>query len=278
MRDDSEAGALERLDRAQVAGPAGHALALRARAGLARARVLVVQHDPTLRAWLESSICGAGWRLHSFASANECLRAPPAAAPSCLILGIDLPDMGGLELQARLAERPGLPIIFVATHADVPTTVRAMKAGAQEFFTEPFDPEALRQAIRHAVDLSRSELARRAELEALQAAYDALSPRERQVMALVVQGLLNKEVGDELGISEITVKAHRGRVMRKMNAGSLAHLVMMAEALQLAASVIHRRGRAQLVHDSLAAARLLVPGTPRDPGTPAPVLPHEYDS
>ncbi|MET0410605.1 MAG: LuxR C-terminal-related transcriptional regulator [Polyangiaceae bacterium] len=255
-----------------MAGSAGHALAHLARAALGIPCVLVVQQDPSLREWLEPLVRNAGWRLQSFASANECLVAPLPAVPSCLLLGVDLPDLGGLELQTRLGDRAGLPVIFVAPDADVPTTVRAMKAGAQDFFTQPFDHEALRQAIRHALDLSRSELAWRAELEALQAAHASLSPRERQVMALVVRGLLNKEVGDQLGISEITVKAHRGRVMRKMNARSFAQLVTMAEALQLAPDMASRTRRATIVGEPLASP--LLP----DSGTAVKVRALQYDS
>jgi FixJ family two-component response regulator len=272
MREPSEASNLDHAGREQVAGSAGHALAHLARAAVAKPCVVVVQHDAALREWLECLVRTAGWRLHSFASANDCLRAALPAVPSCLLLGVELPDLGGLELQTRLGDRAGLPVIFVATHADVPTTVRAMKAGAQEFFTQPFDEDVLCQAIRHALELSRSELEWHAELEVLRAAHCSLSPRERQVMALVVKGLLNKEVGDELGISEITVKAHRGRVMRKMSAGSLAHLVTMAEALELAPdATTRRRGRTSVGRSSIASHLL-------DSGTALKARAREYDS
>lgn len=250
---------LDGAGREQVVGSAGYARTVVTHAVLGKPCVVVVQHEPALREWLESLIREAGWRLQSLASANECLYAPRPAVPSCLLLGLDLPELNGLEPQTRLADRAGLPVIIVATHADVPTTVRAMKAGAQDFFTHPFDQQALVQAIRDALDLSRSELARRAELDALLVAHSTLSPRERQVMALVVRGLLNKEVGGELGISEITVKAHRGRVMRKMNAGSLAHLVTMAEALHVASDAASRRRRAPIVGKPL----LSPPPSPR---------------
>jgi FixJ family two-component response regulator len=168
-----------------------------------------------------------------FAAASEFLAYPRADAPSCLLLAIELPDSSGFDLQARVSERSDLPVIFTAEHADVPTTVRAIKAGAVEFFTRPWDPSVLVRAIEHALERSRAALERQSERCALEAGYASLSRRERQVMALVVSGLLNKQAGSELGISEITVKAHRGQVMRKMKASSFAGLVRMAAELGL---------------------------------------------
>ena len=196
--------------------------------------VFVVDDDISVRESLELLIGSAGWRPETCASAQEFLARPRALVPSCLVLDVSLPGLNGLDLQRRVAaERPDMPIIFITGHGDVPMTVRAMKAGAVEFLTKPFGDEVLLGAIRHAIERSRAALDREAELRALQDCYASLTPRERQVMALVVAGRLNKQVGGELGISEITVKAHRGQVMQKMKANSVADLVKMAERLRL---------------------------------------------
>jgi len=176
-----------------------------------------------------------GWQAETFASAQDFLNHPRAALPSCLILDVSLPGLNGLELQQRVAaERNDMPIIFITGHGDIPMTVRAMKAGAIEFLTKPFSDEALLHAIRQAFQRSRLALSHEAEMRELRNCYALLTPREQQVMALVVSGLLNKQIGGELGISEITVKAHRGQVMQKMKADSLAALVKMATKLRSA--------------------------------------------
>ena len=194
--------------------------------------VFVVDDDASVRASLETLIACAGWQPMTFASAREFLSRPPLQAPCCLVLDVGLPDVNGLDLQKRVAaERSEMPIIFISGYGDVPMTVQAMKAGAAEFLTKPFDDCALLRAIEQAVARSRAALGRAAEARALRDRFASLTSRERQVMALVVSGLLNKQVGAELGISEITVKAHRGRVMRKMNANSLPRLVTMAASL-----------------------------------------------
>jgi FixJ family two-component response regulator len=177
----------------------------------------------------------AGWQPETFASAQEFLSRTRVLAPSCLVLDITLPDLNGLDPQKRVAvDRVDMPIIFITGYGDVPMTVQAMKAGAVEFLMTPFGDDALLSAIRHAIERSRTALDHEAEIRALRDCYASLSRREREVMALVVSGLLNKQVGGELGISEITVKAHRGKVMRKMTAGSLVDLVNMAARLRLA--------------------------------------------
>ena len=177
----------------------------------------------------------AGWHPETFASAQEFLARPRVLAPSCLILDVALPDLNGLDLQKRIAvDRIDMPIIFITGYGDVPMTVQAMKAGAVEFLTKPFGNDVLLSAIRNALERSHTALRREAEIRELRDCYASLSRREREVMALVVTGLLNKQVGGELGISEITVKAHRGKVMRKMKAGSLAELVNMGARLHLA--------------------------------------------
>lgn len=197
--------------------------------------VFVVDDDVSVRESLELLIGCAGWQPETFASAREFLAHPRVLAPSCLILDVSLPDLNGLDLQKRIAgDRVDMPIIFITGHGDIPMTVRAMKAGAVEFLTKPFSDEALLSAIRHAIERSQTELGRESEMQVLRDRYASLSTREREVMALVVSGLLNKQVGAELGISEITVKAHRGRMMGKMKAASLADLVNMAARLGIA--------------------------------------------
>jgi FixJ family two-component response regulator len=199
--------------------------------------VLVVDDDVSVRESLELLIRCAGWEPELFASAQEFLARPRVLAPSCLVLDVALPDLNGLDLQRRIAaDRTDMPIIFITGHGDVPMTVQAMKAGAAEFLTKPFDDEVLLSAIRHAIERSRTALSHEAKIRAIRDGYASLSGRERQVMELVVSGLLNKQVGGELRISEITVKAHRGRVMQKMKAESLADLVNMAAVLRLATS------------------------------------------
>jgi FixJ family two-component response regulator len=197
--------------------------------------VFVVDDDLSVRESLEAMIHCAGWRAETFASAQEFLARPAIAAPSCLILDVSLPDLNGLELQQRVAaDRVAMPIIFITAYGDVPMTVRAMKAGAVEFLTKPFGDDVLMNAIQNAIERSCAALGHVEAMRELRGSYASLSGREREVMALVVSGLLNKQVGGELGISEITVKAHRGNVMRKMKADSLADLVKMAERLEIA--------------------------------------------
>jgi FixJ family two-component response regulator len=193
--------------------------------------VFVVDDDVSVRESLELLIGCAGWQPRIFASAQEFLCCPRVLEPSCLVLDVRLPDPNGLDLQKLVADRIEMPIIFITGYGDVPLTVRAMKAGAVEFLTKPFVDEALLNAIRDALDRSQTALNCEAQIGMLRGRYTALSRREREVMALVVCGRLNKQVGAELGISEITVKAHRGRVMQKMQADSLADLVTMAARL-----------------------------------------------
>jgi FixJ family two-component response regulator len=194
--------------------------------------VYVVDDDISVREALEALIRESGWQPWVFASAQEFLSHPRTATPSCLVLDVSLPDLNGLELQQQLAAtRNDMPIIFITGYGDVPMTVRAMKAGAIEFLTKPFSDEALLNTIRDAIQRSTTALGQGAELQVLQRRHASLSTREREVMALVVTGLMNKQVGGKLGISEITVKAHRGQVMRKMGATSLADLVNIAAKL-----------------------------------------------
>ena len=201
--------------------------------------VFVVDDDDSVRESLELSIENSGWRPETFTSAREFLAHPRALVPSCLVLDVALPDLTGLQLQKRVAAgRPDMPIIFITACADVATSVEAMKAGAFEFLTKPVRQEALLAAISQALDRSRRTLEREAGLAALRRRYASLTTREREVMALVVAGLLNKQVGGELGISEITVKAHRGQVMRKMQADSLPALVTMSARLDLEPAVM----------------------------------------
>jgi FixJ family two-component response regulator len=197
--------------------------------------VFVVDDDVSVRESLEALIRCEGWQPEVFASATEFLARPRPHTPSCLVLDVTLPDLNGLELQKRIAGNwVEMPIIFITGHGDVPMTVQAMKAGAVEFLTKPFGDDVLLNAIRQAIERSQIALGNEAQMRVLRDHYASLSPRERDVMGLVVRGHLNKQVGGELGISEITVKAHRGNVMRKMNAGSFADLVNMATKLGLA--------------------------------------------
>jgi FixJ family two-component response regulator len=194
--------------------------------------VFVVDVDISVRESLELLLRCEGWEPETFVSAQEFLVRPRPVVPNCLVLDVSPPDRNGLDLQKRLAfERTDMPIIFITGHADVPTSVQAMKAGAAEFLMKPFKHNVLLGAIRECLDRSRVALAREMEMRSLRSRYASLTPRERQVMALVVSGLLNKQVGGELGISEITVKAHRGQVMQKMEAESFANLVKIAARL-----------------------------------------------
>jgi FixJ family two-component response regulator len=197
--------------------------------------VFVVDDDVSVRESLELLIRNAGWQPELFESAQEFLVRPRALVPSCLVLDIGLPGLNGLQLQERIAaDRADMPIIFITGAGDVPTTVQAMKAGAVEFLTKPFSDTVLLSAIQQAINRSETALGVEAEIKSLQDRYATLSRREREVLGLVVRGLLNKQVGFELGISEITVKAHRGQVMRKMEAGSLVDLVNIARKLGIA--------------------------------------------
>jgi FixJ family two-component response regulator len=196
--------------------------------------VFVVDDDISVRESLELLIEFAGWQPETFASAEEFLARPRIATPSCLVLDVSLPALNGLELQKLIgADRVDMPIIFITGHGDVPMTVQAMKAGAVEFLTKPFDDEVLLSAIRHALKRSAAVLDEQAEITDLRDSFDSLTPREQDVMRLVVAGMLNKQIGLKLGISEITVKAHRGKVMQKMKADSIADLVKTAVRLGL---------------------------------------------
>ena len=210
--------------------------------------VFVVDDDISVRESLELLIQVSGWRAETFASAREFLARPRPSVPSCVILDLALPDVSGLDLQQRVAaDRSEMPIIFITGYGDVSQSVRAMKAGALEFLTKPFREDVLVSAIRHALERSRRTLEHDAKMKVLRQSYESLTPREREVMVLVVSGFLNKQVGGELGISEITVKAHRGQVMRKMKADSLPSLVNMVAGLGLLAD------RLDYLHGALAS-------------------------
>jgi FixJ family two-component response regulator len=200
--------------------------------------VFIVDDDVSVRESLDLLIRSEGWQVETFESHRELLSRPRAIVPSCLVLS--LPGLNGLEMQKQIArERAEMPIIVISRYGDVPTTVQAMRAGAVDFLVKPFGNDVLLNAIRQGLERSRMALDREMEMSDLRACYASLSPRERQVMALVVSGLLNKQVGGQLGISEITVKAHRGHLMQKMNAHSLADLVRMATRLRLLSQAIH---------------------------------------
>jgi FixJ family two-component response regulator len=195
--------------------------------------VFLVDDDLSVRRALKLLISSAGWQPAICASANEFLELPQPAVPSCLVLDVGLPDINGLELQQLVADRAEMPIIFITGDSDVPVTVRAMKAGAVEFLTKPFGDDVFLNAIRDALNCSSAAIRRQAEAQALRDCYGSLTRREREVMTRVVCGRLNKQVANELGISEVTVKVHRGNMMEKMHASSFLELVKMAVRLGL---------------------------------------------
>jgi FixJ family two-component response regulator len=200
--------------------------------------VFVIDDDLSVRKSLESLVRFAGWQVLTYASAQCFLKRPRLSGPGCLVLDVSLPGIDGLELQERLSrDQHDLRIVFTSAHGDVPTTVRAMKAGAVEFLTKPLDEEALLRAIGEAIERSRAALEQHSVLQKLRADYASLSKREQEVMGMLVSGLMNKQVGGNLGIAEVTVKAHRGQVMRKMKARSFAELVNMAVNLGIVSQV-----------------------------------------
>jgi FixJ family two-component response regulator len=205
--------------------------------------VFIVDDDVSVRESLELMMRCAGWRPITFASAREFLSHPQVFTPSCLILDVGLPDVNGLDLQQQIAERHHPPIIFLTGHGDIPTSVRAIKAGAFDFLTKPFHAQKLLDLVRAAIALDYQCRTKRSALDGLQRRFDSLTPREREVLPLVVSGLLNKQAAVHLGISEITLQIHRTNVMRKMEAGSLAELVRMADALSIPLASVRRLPR-----------------------------------
>jgi len=207
-----------------------------------RPTVFIVDDDVSVRESLEALIEVSGWRARVFETGRAFLACPADPGPCCLVLDVSLPDLNGLDVQALIAgERGHMPIIFITGYGDVPMSVRAMKAGAAEFLTKPFGEDVLLEAIGAALERSRIAVDQQVALQELRDRYALLSRREREVMSLIVAGLLNKQVGGELGISEITVKAHRGRVMEKMKARSFAELVKMSERIDVAPLADHAR-------------------------------------
>jgi len=193
--------------------------------------VFVVDDDYRMQEALSSLIAAMGFRVATFGSASEFLDAEKPGSPACLILDLELPDINGLELQQQLADREAPPVIFVTGHGDIPSSVRAMKAGAIEFLTKPFDEQELQSAIEKAIATDRSARKNRSELTGLKSRYDLLTPREQEILPFVVAGFLNKQTAADLGTSEITIRVHRGQIMRKMGARSLPELVRMADKL-----------------------------------------------
>ena len=207
--------------------------------------VFIVEDDPSVRVAIGRLIRSVGLQVQLFASAQEFLRAERADLPACLVLDVRLPGLSGLELQQMLPEQNAkIPIIFITGHGDIPMSVRAMKAGAVEFLTKPFRDQDLLGAIQHALEKDRTARPQRAEITALLQLWDSLTTREREVFALVARGLLNKQIAVELGASEKTIKAHRGKVMGKMKAGSLADLVRMADKLEIIPAELASRSKA----------------------------------
>jgi FixJ family two-component response regulator len=217
--------------------------------------VFIVDDDVSVRESLELLVRIAGWRPETFASAREFLSWPRISGPSCLVCDVALPDLNGLDLQQLVADRHEMPVIFITGYADVPMSVRAMKAGAIEFLIKPFDDEVLLDAIRRSIEHSNTALRQTAKLQALQDRYESISPREREVMALVVAGKMNKQIAAQLRISQITVKAHRRKVMEKTRADSLADLVRIASTLGIALAEHGRRAPWAREREFAASAR-----------------------